>query len=104
MISPLENNAMISRMQDVSIIKQNEDSHDNLTHLQTQDSFDSERDQFVHTVHNADNTDETDTHHDAKEKGKNEYIDQRDKQRKKKAQQSQDRVIAKSIHGFDMKI
>ena len=102
MISPLENNAMISRTQDISIIKQNEDDKGNIAQLHTQDTFDNERDQFVHTVHDADNTRESDTHHDAREKGRNEYIDQRNKQRKKK--QPKDQVIAKSMHGFDIKI
>ena len=102
MISPLENNGIISRTQDISILKQNEDSRGDLVHMTTQDSFDDERDQFVHTVHDADDTSETDTHHDAREKGKNEYFDQRNRQRKQK--KPQDRVIAKSNHGFDMKI
>ena len=102
MISPLESNGIISRTQDISILKQNEDSRGDLVHLNTQDTFDNERDQFVHTVLNADDTDETDTHHDAREKGRNEYVDQRYKQKKQK--KPQDRVIAKSVHGFDMKI
>ncbi|MBR4169996.1 MAG: hypothetical protein IKR47_09740 [Lachnospiraceae bacterium] len=102
MISPLETNAVISRTQDISILKQNEDAKGDIAHLQTQDTFDNERDQFVHTVHDADNTRESDTHHDAREKGRNEYIDQRNKQRKKK--QPKDQVIAKSMHGFDIKI
>ncbi|MCR5267364.1 MAG: hypothetical protein K6E16_02480 [Lachnospiraceae bacterium] len=103
MISPLENNGIISRTQDISILKQNEDARGDISHLQTQDTFDNERDQFVHTVHDADNTSEPDTHHDAREKGRNEYIDLRNKNKKKK-QQQEDRVIAKSVHGFDIKI
>ncbi|MBR6452679.1 MAG: hypothetical protein IKS87_08230 [Lachnospiraceae bacterium] len=102
MISPLESNGIISRAQDISIIQQNEDARGELAHLHTQSTFEGERDQFVHTVHNADNTDETDTHHDAREKGKNEYFDQRNKQKKQK--QQKDRVIAKITHGFDIKI
>lgn len=104
MISPLESNGIISRTQDISILKQQEDSRTDITHHQTQTVFEDERDQYVHTVHHADDTDEADTHHDAREKGKNEYVDQRDKKRKKKQQEPQDRVIAKSVHGFDMKI
>jgi hypothetical protein len=103
MISPLETNAVISRTQDISILKQNEDAKGDIAHLQTQDTFDNERDQFVHTVHDEDNTSEPDTHHDAREKGRNEYIDLRNKNKKKK-QQQEDRVIAKSVHGFDIKI
>ena len=84
MISPLENNGIISRAQDISIIKQNEDTHANLTHQQTQDIFEGERDSYVHTVHNPNDTDEADTHHDAREKGRNEYVDLREKKRKEK--------------------
>lgn len=102
MITPLETNGIISRTQDISIIKQNEDAKGDVTHLQTQNSFESRQDQYVHTVHSSDNANEPDTHHDAREKGKNEYIDNRKKTNKKK--EPEDKVIAKSFNRFDISI
>lgn len=102
MITPLENNGMISRTQDISIIKQNEDTKSDVTHLQTQNSFENKQDQYIHTVHSSDNTNEPDTHHDAREKGKNEYFENRKKVQKKK--EEEDKVIAKSFNRFDISI
>lgn len=102
MISPLENNGIISRTQDISILKQNEDARSDLTHMQTQSTMENRQDQYVHTVHTADNTDAPDTHHDAREEGKNKYYGRQGS--KKKKQTVEDRVIAKSLHGFDIKI
>lgn len=102
MITPLETNGMISRTQDISIIKQNEDAKSDVAHLQTQNSFEDRQDQYVHTVHASDNTNEPDTHHDAREKGKNEYFDNRKKSSKKK--EPEEKVISKSYHGFDISI
>jgi len=102
MITPLESNGMISRVQDISIIKHNEDSKSELVQQHSQSDFDTRQDQNVHTVHSADDTSSTDTHHDAREKGRNEYFDQRKKEKKKAA--VTDRVIAKPKQGFDIKI
>lgn len=102
MITPLENNGIISRTQDISIIKQNEDSKSDVTHLQTQNSFENKQDQYIHTVHTSDNTNEPDTHHDAREKGKNEYFGNRKKVSKKKNQE--DKVVAKNYNRFDISI
>ena len=102
MITPLENNGIISRTQDISILKQNEDAKGDVAHLQTQATFDDRQDQYVHTVHVSDNANEPDTHHDAREKGRNEYFNNRKKSDKKK--EPEDKVIAKSYHGFDISI
>ena len=102
MITPIEANGIISRTQDISIIKQNEDARGDVAHLQTQSRFDDRQDQYVHTVHASDDANEPDTHHDAKEKGKNQYFSNRKKSEKKK--ESEDKVVSKSYHGFDISI
>lgn len=102
MITPLETNGMISRTQDISIIKQNEDARGDVTHFQTQSTFDNRQEMYVHTVHSSDDANEPDTHHDAREKSKNEYFVNRKKKEKKNL--PEDKVVAKSHHGFDISI
>lgn len=102
MITPIENNGIISRTQDISIIKQNEDMRSDVTHQQTQTSFDTRQDQYVHTVHSSDNSNRPDTHHDAREKGRNEYFSNRKKSENKK--KTEDKVVSKSYHGFDISV
>ena len=102
MITPLETNGMISRTQDISILKQNEDARGDVVHFQTQATFDDRQEMYVRTVHSSDNANEPYTHHDAREKGKNEYFVNRKKKEKKNM--PEDRVIAKSHRGFDISI
>ncbi len=103
MIGPIETNGMISRAQDISVIRHNEENRSALDHMNIQNRMEAKQEQEVRTVHNADNSDKADTHHDAKEKGKNEYVNLRKLGKKKKAD-PQEKVIAKSVHGFDVKI
>ncbi len=103
MISPIETNGMISRAQDISAIRHNEENRSALDHMNIQNKMQEKQEQEVRTVHDADNSDKANTHHDAKEKGKNEYVNLRKSAKKKKAD-AQEKVIAKSRHGFDVKI
>lgn len=103
MIGPIETNGIISRAQDVSVIRHNEENRSALDHMNIQNKIDAKQEQEVRTVHDADNSDKANTHHDAREKSKNEYVNLR-KLGKKKKSDSQDKVIAKNMHGFDMKI
>ncbi len=103
MISPIETNGMISRAQDISAIRHNEENRGALDHMNIQNKMEAKQEQEVRTVHEADNGDKTDTHHDAKEKGRNEYINLR-KSVKKKQANTQEKVVAKGVQGFDVKI
>ena len=104
-ISRIDLNGNLLRTNDVSQIKANEDNKVFSDQNAFQTEFNKETDQKANSVNRKDNASGQEKEkHDAKEKGKNEYVDQRDKKRKKKQQEPQDRVIAKSVHGFDMKI
>ncbi len=102
MITPIETNGIISRAQDISVMKQNEDMKSELMQLQSQGIHETKEDQYAHTVHSADDSNAPDTHHDAREKGRNEYFNQR--KNKRKASLPEDRVVAKHTQGFDVKI
>lgn len=103
MISPIETSGMISRTQDISLLRQNEENRGALDHMNIQNRLESKQEENFRTVHEADDSNKSDTHHDAKEKGKNEYFNMR-KNSKKKPPAKEDKVIAKSRHGFDIKI
>ncbi len=103
MISPIEANGMISRAQDISVIRHNEENRGALDHMNFQNKMEAKQEREVRTVHDADNSDKADTHHDAKEKGKNEYVNLR-RPGKKKQEDAKEKVVAKSAHGFDVKI
>ena len=103
MISPIELNGVINRTQDIASLRHNEDNKAALDNVNVQSQMDVKRDEEAHTVQTASASDGTDTHHDAKEKGKNEFFDIRRKD--KKAGQPDAVVRVKSPSpGFDLKI
>ena len=102
-ISPLLFNASVSRMQDVSSIKHNEDAKSMVDQTNFQNTFNREIDSKVNQVHHSDDIENRQQKHDAKEKGKNQYTGDGGKKRDLKKPQD-GRVIAKSTGGFDMKI
>ena len=102
-ISPLLFNGSVSRMQDISSIKHNEDTKGMVDQTNFQNTFNREVDSKVNQVHHSDDVENRQQKHDAKEKGKNQYTG--DGGKKRDAKKPQDgRVIAKSTGGFDMKI
>ena len=102
-ISPLLFNGSVSRMQDISSIKHNEDTKGMVDQTNFQNTFNREVDSKVNQVHHSDDVKNRQQKQDAKEKGKNQYTG--DGGKKRDAKKPQDgRVIAKSAGGFDMKI
>lgn len=102
MISPIEANGMISRAQDISMIRQNEENRGALDHMNIQNKIEKKQEENLQTVRNPDDSDRADTRHDAKEEGRNKYFNMRNANKKK--QDKKDKVVAKSVHGFDIKI
>ena len=103
MISPIENNGMVMRMQDFSSIRQNEENVSVNQHMQIQDTLDKTDDANAHTVREQSDSDGADTRHDAREEGRNKYFDNR----KKKGQNSvplEGRMVAKGRGGFDITV
>ena len=103
MISPIEMNGVLTRTQDIANLRHNEDNRAALDHVNVQSQADLRGEETVHTVKEASGSDNTDTRHDAKEKGKNEYVDIRKKKGKPKAADEVVRVKSASP-GFDLKI
>ena len=100
-ISPLLFNGSVSRMQDVSMIKHNEDAKGMVDQTNFQSTFNKEIDSRLNQVHQSDNLENRQQKHDAKEKGKNQYAGDGGKNRQAK-QISQ--VVPKKSEGFDVKI
>lgn len=103
-ISPLLFNASISRMQDVSMIKHNEDAKGMVDQANFQNTFHKEIDSKVNQVHQSDNAENRREKHDAKEKGKNQYAGDGGKNRNRDKAPEDGRVVVKSRGGFDMKV
>ncbi len=103
MISPVEMNAVISRTQDIASLRHNEDNKAALDNINVHTQMDVKRDEEAYTVQTAGSSDGTDTHHDAKEKGRNEFIDIRRKDKKAKEADGIVR-IKNASSGFDLKI
>lgn len=103
-ISPLVFNGSVTRMQDVSAIKHNEDAKGMIDQSNFQNAFSREIDSKINHVHQSDDVENRQQRQDAKEKGKNEYHGDGGKQRQKKQGTLEGRVIAKSSGGFDVKI
>ncbi len=103
MISPIEMNGVLSRTQDIASLRHNEDNRSAVENTNVQARMNIKAEQSVNTVQSADQSSNADTHHDAKEKGKNEYFDIRRKDKKAK---EPDTVVRKKTPspGFDLKI
>ena len=103
-ISPLLFNGSVSRMQDVSAIKHNEDIKGMVDQTNFQNTFHREVDSKVNQVHQSDDVDNRQQKHDAKEKGKNEYYSVKVKKKRKANDSEEGTVAIKSTGSFDVKI
>ena len=102
MISPVENNGMMLRTQDLSIIRGNEDRAIANQHAIIQNNIDKTGDNAAHQVISKDNSDGADTRHDAREEGKNKYYNNRKK--KETAVKREGVMVKKNPGGFDITI
>ncbi|MCR4806194.1 MAG: hypothetical protein K5857_00825 [Lachnospiraceae bacterium] len=103
MISPIEMNGVLSRTQDIASLRFNEENKAALDNVNVIRQMDVKGDETVHTVKGTSESDGTDTRHDAKEKGKNEFVDIRKKNKKRKDDDTSVKVKGASP-GFDLKI
>ena len=103
-ISPLLFNGSVSRMQDVSMIKHNEDNKGVVDQTNIQNQFHREVDSKVNQVHQRENAENRQKKHDAKEKGSNQYSSDGGQNRKRSKQPQDGKVVVKSKGGFDMKV
>lgn len=91
----------ISRAQDFTTIKHNEDNKGMVEQANLGQQMQKDVQQKTREVRSSDNTDWHSQKFDAKEKGKNEYSGDGGKKRK---QSSQDKVEIKGRKSFDMKV
>ncbi len=101
-IGPLNLNGAISRVQDISIIRQNEDQKPVIDQNNIHQQITKEVTTKQERVHDADDTGNHEKKYDAKEKGSGTYSNQ-GRQRKKESQKEQP-VAPASTSVFDIKI
>lgn len=102
-ISPILFNGSVTRMQDVTQIKQNEDTKGMVDQTNFQNTFHKQIDHKLNQVHQSDNAENRQRKFDAKDKGDNEYSGDGGKKRQQN-KQADGKVIAKTLGGFDMKV
>lgn len=102
-ISPMMFNGTVTRMQDVTQFKHNEDMKGAVDQSNFQNTFHKQIDQKLNQVHQSDNAENRQKKFDAKDKGNNEYSGDGGK-RRKQDKDADGRVIAKTLGGFDMKV
>lgn len=102
-IGPVTLNGTVSRAQDMSIIKHNEDAKGMTDQSNFQMQLKKEVNEHLTKVRHADNSEMEKKKHDAKEKGKNEYAG--DGGRNRKQEEKKDgKVIVRGHSSFDIKI
>lgn len=92
----------LTRTQDYTTIKHNEDNKGNVAQTSIGQQLKKEADQSTREVRSSDNTDWQNKKFDAKEKGSNEYSGNGGSNRRK--QEKEGRVLLKGQQGFDVKI
>ncbi|MCR5687673.1 MAG: hypothetical protein K6G58_06595 [Lachnospiraceae bacterium] len=103
MISPIENNNMVVRAMDFQAIKANENEHPQTQHVIIQDDIDKNDTSHVNTVREKDNANESGTEHDAREEGRNKYVNNRNKKKEDEIPE-EGKVIALRPGGFNITI
>lgn len=103
-ISPILFNGSVSRMQDVSTLKHNEDTKGMVDQGNFQNAFHKEIDHRLNQVNQSEETENRQKKFDAKEKGDNSYEGDGGKNRKKENENRNGKVIPKKMSSFDMKI
>ena len=102
-IGPIEMTGMITRSQDISLFKQNEDNKPMIDQSNIQVNVQKKVQDQNQQVNQADNAEYHEYRYDAKEKGNGSY--QENKNRNKKDKKKEDgTVVLKQTTGFDMRI
>ncbi len=102
-IGPIEMTGMVTRSQDISLFKQNEDNKPMIDQSNIQVSVQKKAHDQNQQVNQADNAEYHEYRYDAKEKGNGSYQDNRNKNKKDKKEED-GKVVIKQTAGFDMRI
>lgn len=103
-ISRVEIQGQISRAQDFTTIKQNEDNKGVVNQNTIQREFNRSLDDKLHQVQQGDKTENQEKKFDAKEKGNGTYSGDGGQKRKKDESKEDGKVILKGKGSFDIKI
>ena len=106
-INRIELQGTITRAQDYTTIKHNEDNKGMIDQTNFQTQFKKTVDNKLTQVHHGDNADNENKRFDAKEQGSNQYAGDGGKRRRKGSEKDTDadgKVILKGMGRFDMKI
>ncbi|MBQ3105371.1 MAG: hypothetical protein IJC59_05875 [Lachnospiraceae bacterium] len=104
-IGQVELNTAMSRIQDFSIQKQNEDNKGVIDQGNFQNQFKKEITNNLRQVNRGDQAESRNEKHDAREKGKNQYAGDGGRHRRKGEGVTPDGVVVSSSQrGFDIKI
>lgn len=102
-ISPIMNNGMIQRTDDVGALKLQQDNRPMVEQQTAQTQMARKADELSHQVITAEHSNKADTHADAREEGRNKYFSHN--KSKKNKEHQEDKVIKKYSSGsFDMKV
>lgn len=102
-IGPIEMTGMVTRSQDISLFKQNEDNKPFIDQSNIQVNVQKKVQDQNQQVNNADNAEYHEYRYDAKEKGNGSYQDNRNRNKKDKKKED-GTVVVKQSSGFDMRI
>lgn len=102
MVSPIEMQGLIPRMQDVTTLKQNDDLHPQFEHVTVQAKQKENEIAHQQSVMKQDNANKKENRFDAKEKGNGSYFQNNSKKNKK--EQEEGKVIKKERGSFDVRI
>lgn len=103
-ISRVEIQGQITRAQDFTTIKQNEDNKGLVDQSNFQHQSERNVDNRLHQVNRGDQTENRQKRFDAKEKGSNEYSGDGGQKRKRQDAETEGKVLVKGQSSFDMKI
>lgn len=103
-ISRLELQGQVTRAQDFTNIKHNEDNKGMINQANFQNQFDQTVETRVRQVRKQDQTENKEKRYDAKEKGGGSYAGDGGRRRRKEESEGDGRVFLKGQGGFDIKI
>ncbi len=103
-IGPVELNGAMTRLQDFTSQKHNEDIKGVVDQSNFQTQFNKEIGNKLNQVHKSDDADQSETKYDAKEKGHGSYEGDGGKRRQKEEQPKDGKVIPKTYGSFDVKV
>ncbi len=103
-LGPIEMNVVVTRSQDISLFKQNEDNKPMLDQSNILQNVQKKAQDQNKQVTNADAVEYHEQRYDAKEKGNGSYQENPNKNKKDKKKEEDGTVTVKQVGGFDMRI